>query len=43
MDQAIAHQYAAKSHALFLKMLKETICPDTEAVILLDSSENYLF
>jgi hypothetical protein len=42
-DQATTHHYTAKSQASYFKMLKETILPDTEAVILLDFSENIRF
>jgi hypothetical protein len=30
-EQATTHHYTAKSQASYLKMLKETILPDTEA------------
>jgi hypothetical protein len=40
-DQATNHHYTARSQASYLKMLKETILPDIQAVILLDCSENY--
>jgi hypothetical protein len=35
-DRATTHHYTAKSQASYLKMLKETILPDTGTVILLD-------
>jgi hypothetical protein len=35
-DQATTHHETAKSKASYLKMLKETILPDTGTVILLD-------
>jgi hypothetical protein len=42
-DHAATHHYTTKSQASYLKMLKETILPDNEAVILLDFSKNYSF
>jgi hypothetical protein len=39
--QATILHYTAKSQVSFLKMLKDAIVPDTEAVISLDFSENY--
>jgi hypothetical protein len=42
-DQATTRHYTEKSHASYLQMLKETILPNTEAVILLDFVESYSF
>jgi hypothetical protein len=40
-NQATSHCDTTKSQALYLKTLKGSILPDTEAVILFDFSENY--
>jgi hypothetical protein len=39
--QTTTHHYTATPQASYLKMLKETILPDTEAAILLEFSEYY--
>ena len=42
-DNATTHHYTAKAQSAYLRNLKETIQPQTHAIVLLDFAENYSF